>query len=93
MDDKIITVIFFALNLLMWGFAIRFMAETKQHDMDLLKKIMESAQKQDDYMHTAHENVRSMTQMNITAMNEFIGQISGKISSKGSVGNEAEDRK
>ena len=92
MSDKAIIIIFCILNLCMWVFVWDYMIRTKRMDMDVIMKTQQAVQKQDDYMHCAHENIRAMTEMNIASMQKFLEQISVKIGNEDMMHYETENR-
>lgn len=91
MSDKTIILIFCVINIFMWIFVWDYMIRTKRQDAEMLKKVMETSRKSDSYMHTVHENMAQMTEMNVKAMSHFLEQLSVNIIDRGQTG-EAENR-
>ena len=91
MGDKTIIIIFCMIDILMWCVMIDYVIKMKRKDVEIMKKIAESAKKSEEYMHLTHDNMVKMTEMNVVAMKNFLEELSVKIN-KGQT-DEAEDRK
>ena len=78
MSDKVIIIIIAVINFVMWFVVLDYIRKTNQFHSGLEKLQAELIKKQENYIHATHENMCSMTKMNLEAMNEFLKSI-GKI--------------
>lgn len=79
MSDKTIIIIFCALNVLMWMLFLSYVRQAKKEEFELMKHYAEAEKKHADYLHLVHGNINEMLKLNLSAMNEFIGEISDKM--------------
>ncbi|MBP5782309.1 MAG: hypothetical protein J6W04_02090 [Bacteroidales bacterium] len=91
MSEKMLIVIFWALNLGMWFFFIESMVVERRNHLVREQKLTEFIQKQTDYMHLIHKNVYEMNQVEVSAMQQFLKEMSVKIK-EGDKADETENR-
>ena len=86
MSDKMILIIFLAINCLMWICVADWMRKTNKNTMEFIMK-------SDEYQHKTFLLVSDVTKVNVNSMDKFIRQISAIIEQKKTEGeDEAEDR-
>ena len=92
MSDRTFLITFFIINALMWYCAADWMRRCSRQNQEIFRKYVDYEHKNAEYFHNTFELLRQMTTMNVSAMNEFLEQLSVNIKDKGKEKNEAENR-